>query len=214
LYTVNHSVHKFAGYEFSRLPQPLRLIVSILGSLVNPASIGAVVALIIGLVPFLHRAFFSDFEQGGWLKPWLTTSLQNVGGLFTALQMFVVGSLLNASVIGKHESAPLSKRALGVTFFIRFILWSVIGIPLIYLLASRTTLLSDDPILWFAMMLMPIGPPAMILSTTLEVAGADEKDQTSVAKVLMVFYGVTPVICFVVVGALKAAEAAKTARGL
>lgn len=36
------------------------------------------------------------------------------------------------------------------------------------------------------MMLMGIGPPAMILSTTLEVAGADEEDQISVAKVLTV----------------------------
>lgn len=36
------------------------------------------------------------------------------------------------------------------------------------------------------MMLMGIGPPAMILSTTLEVAGADEKDQINVAKVLTV----------------------------
>ena len=47
-------------------------------------------------------------------------------------------------------------------------------------------MLSDDPILWFTMMLMPIGPPAMILATVLEVAGASEDDQTTVAKVLAV----------------------------
>lgn len=34
------------------------------------------------------------------------------------------------------------------------------------------------------MMLMGIGPPAMILSTTLEVAGTDDQDQISFAKVL------------------------------
>lgn len=125
VYTANSKVHTFANKEFSRLPHPLQSVLSTLGALVNPASLGAVVAMIVGLIPFLHRAFFSDFEDGGWLKPWLTTSLQNVGGLFTALQMFVVGSMLNQSMGGTKKSAPLSKKALGFTFFIRFILWSL-----------------------------------------------------------------------------------------
>ncbi|KAG9000837.1 hypothetical protein FRB94_005115 [Tulasnella sp. JGI-2019a] len=215
MYTWNHEVHDAMDREFDKLPPMAKSTVSIAAALINPASISAMIAMIIGLTPFLHRLFFNSFEDGGYLKPWLTVSIQNIGNLFTALQMFVVGGLLNVSLEKKGEgNNKLSKSAVAVTFFIRFILWAAIGIPLIYFLASRTTILSDDPILWFTMMLMPIGPPAMILSTTLEVSGADEKDQISVAKVLTFFYGVTPVICIAVVAALKAAEAAKEIRGL
>ncbi|KAG8852945.1 hypothetical protein FRB96_008464 [Tulasnella sp. 330] len=214
MYTWNHEVHNVIDREYSKLPPAAQSTVSVLAALVNPASIGAVIAMIIGLTPFLHKLFFNNFEDGGYLKPWLTVSIQNIGNLFTALQMFVVGGLLNVSLEKKGGNDKLSKSAMAVTFFIRFILWGAVGIPLIYYLASRTTLLSDDPILWFAMMIMPIGPPAMILSTTLEVSGAPEKDQISVAKVLTFFYSVTPIICIAVVAALKAAEAAKSIRGL
>ncbi|KAG8884986.1 hypothetical protein FRB98_002074 [Tulasnella sp. 332] len=187
--------------------------VSVFAALINPASIGAVLAVFIGLTPSLHKVFFSKFEEGGYLRPWLTVSIQNVGNLYTVLQMFVVGGLLNVS-LQKTGDNKLRKSAVAITFFVRFILWGVIGIPLIYYLASRTTLLSDDPILWFAMMIMPIGPPAMLLSTVLEVTGAPERDQIAIAKVLAILYSVTPVICITVVAALKAAEAAKLVRGL
>jgi len=199
--------------QYRRLPPTLKSSVSVAGALLSPAFIGAVIAMIIGLTPVLHRAFFEDFEDGGWFKPWLTISFQNIGELFTSLQMFVVGSHLNATMSGTQQRTKLSKPALGVTFFIRFIFWTVVGVPIIYLLATRTNLLSDDPILWFSMMLMPIGPPALILSTTLEVAGTAEEDQRSVAQVLTAFYAITPLICFAVVAALKAAEAATRARG-
>ncbi|KAG8856613.1 hypothetical protein FRB96_006373 [Tulasnella sp. 330] len=210
MYTWNYDVMNRA---YSKLSPAGQATVSVFAALINPASIGAVLAVFIGLTPSLHKVFFSKFEEGGYLRPWLTVSIQNVGNLYTVLQMFVVGGLLNVS-LQKTGDNKLRKSAVAITFFVRFILWGVIGIPLIYYLASRTTLLSDDPILWFAMMIMPIGPPAMLLSTVLEVTGAPERDQIAIAKVLAILYSVTPVICITVVAALKAAEAAKLVRGL
>lgn len=52
--------------------------------------------------PKLHRAFFADMQDGGWLHAWLTSSIKNVGELFTALQMFVVGSELYKSMDGRE----------------------------------------------------------------------------------------------------------------
>jgi len=103
-----------------------------------------------------------------------------------------------------------------------------ISIPLIWAIASKTKLLDADPMLWFSMMLMPTGPPAMILVALTDVMGAEETMKMTVAKFLTVSsyvyfvspiylltcnmqqisYAITPMICFAVVGALKATEAA------
>jgi hypothetical protein len=62
--------------------------------------------------------------------------------------------------------------------------------------------------LWFSMMLMPTGPPAMILVALTDVTGAAESMKMTIAKFLTISYAITPMICFAVVGALKATEAA------
>jgi nitrate reductase NapE component len=57
-------------------------------------------------------------------------------------------------------------------------------------------------------MLMPTGPPAMILVALSDVNGSPEKQKMAIAKFLTVSYAITPLICFAVVGSLKASEAA------
>jgi hypothetical protein len=42
--------------------------------------------------------------------------------------------------------------------------------------------------LWFAMMLMPTGPPAMKLITMVQVSDASEEDENTMAKLLTVNY--------------------------
>ena len=63
---------------------------------------------------------------------------------------------------------------------------SSISISVIYLLASHTNLLDADPILWFTMMLMPTGPPAMKLTALADVSGSTEMEKMSIAKFLCV----------------------------
>jgi hypothetical protein len=83
-----------------------------------------------------------------------------------------------------------------------------ISIAIIYALATKTEVLDADPMLWFAMMLMPTGPPAMILVALSDVNGSPDLEKMAIAKFLTVMYGITPLICFAVVGSLKATEAA------
>lgn len=67
---------------------------------------------------------------------------------------------------------------------------SSISISLIYLLASRTSWLSQDPMLWFTMMLIPTGPPALKLTALADMNGSSEDEKMSIAKFLSVSFGV------------------------
>ncbi len=177
----------------------------------NAPLIGALIGALIGLVPPLHRVFFNSQEKGGFLNAWLTTSISNIGDLFASLQVVVVGVTLSSSLRklkrGEH-SGHVSVLATLFIVFVRFILWPVISIAVIWLLATKTHVLSDDPMLWFTMMLMPTGPPAMKLVAMADVSGADDEEKLATSKLLAISYAVTPLICFAVVGALKASQAA------
>jgi hypothetical protein len=78
-----------------------------------------------------------------------------------------------------------------------------ISIGTVYVVASKTNWLDDDPMLWFVLMLMPTGPPATKLTALADVSGADEDEKMSIAKFVTICYMISPVICFAVVGALK-----------
>jgi len=61
-------------------------------------------------------------------------------------------------------------------------------------------------VLWFSMMIMPSGPPAMSLIPMADVSGKDEAVKMTVAKLLTGMYALSPVLAFVVTIALKAAQ--------
>jgi len=112
---------------FHKLPNTVQAILSFLASMANAPFIGAALALISGLIPPLHKAMFNDMQAGGWLKAWFTSSLKNVGELFTALQMFVVGTKLSTSIDqeifeGETEETRVPKRSLAIIYLWRFIL--------------------------------------------------------------------------------------------
>ena len=50
----------------------------------------------------------------------------------------------------------------------------------------ETNVLSNDPLLWFIMMLMPVGPSALKLMALADVNGADQEVKMSIAKFLTV----------------------------
>ncbi|EHY57171.1 hypothetical protein HRR83_002665 [Exophiala dermatitidis] len=259
----------------------------------NAPLLGAILGTVIGLITPLHRAFFNDTEQGGIFTAWLTSSLDNIGGLFVPLPVLVAGVSLytsmkevqrrrkeNADVsqsgdddgirrrsgggggrvrfsdendatpsnssIGNHNDtntnaeansnsgpstesvsayAPAASKGksktkpfkpeshlpwLTVTYIliIRFVVWPIASIALIYVVASRTNLLGSDPMLWFAMMLMPTGPPAMKLITLVQVSDGDEEDEMNIAKLLTISYIISPILSITVVGGLRASQAA------
>jgi auxin efflux carrier family protein len=157
----------------------------------NAPLLGAVLGAVIGLVPALHVAFFSDTEDGGIFTAWLTESFKNIGSLFVPLPVVVAGVSLYVSTRKIKGEGSRSGTPWLTTLFVlvvRFAIWPVISIGVIYLLAKKTNSLGDDPMLWFTLMLMPTGPPAMKLITMVEVSNADEEDEDKIAKLLTVSF--------------------------
>ena len=187
----------------------------------NEPTIGAVIGLILGVTPSLHRSFFGSTSEGGLFTAWLTASLVSLGQSFVPLQVIVVGFTLSASFHQGHFSRNQQHRQgflkrFGptlVVLLIRFAIWPLVSLVLIYLLATYTNILSQDPVLWFTMILMPAGPPAMKLIAMANVGDAEESAKISVARILAIAYICVPLLSFSVVGALNAVEKAMRVTG-
>lgn len=159
----------------------------------NAPLIGALIGAFIGLIPALHTAFFADTQDGGVFTAWFTSSLQTIAQLFVPLPVLVAGvSLFTSIKLSRHqESTPENSTPWLTTLFIlvvRFVLWPVISIATIYSLAKHTNILGDDPMLWFAMALMPTGPSAMKLITMIQVSYGSAAEEQKIAKLLTVSY--------------------------
>ncbi|KAG9240162.1 auxin efflux carrier [Calycina marina] len=177
----------------------------------NAPLMGAVLGTIIGLVSPLKRAFFNNTFDGGILSAWLTPSLKSIGDLFVPLPVVVAGVSLYLSMQQSRKEAAKDGTPWPTTIFIlvvRFVLWPLISIGIVYLLAKNTTILGQDPMLWFTMMLMPTGPSAIKLITMVQVGEGSDKEQQKIAQLLTISYVISPVLAFTVVGALRASHAA------
>ena len=140
--------------QWDKLPPWLASVLQFSYAFLHAPLIGAVTGAIIGLVPPLHKAFFGDPENGGIFTAWLTDSVKQIGGLFAALQVVVVGVKLSSSMRKMkrgEDSGNVPWVPLVFVTIMRFVVWPAISISFIYGLASRTGLLDADPILWFAM---------------------------------------------------------------
>ncbi|KAK5937765.1 hypothetical protein PMZ80_009894 [Knufia obscura] len=207
-----HNVLYMHNIHPSQVTSTTRSFFSTLWSFFNAPLIGALIGCVIGLVPALHKAFFADSNEGGIFTAWLTASLKNAGELFVSLQVIVVGVKLSSSLRkmkrGDGNAGRIPWGAAIFVFSIRYIFWTLVSIPIIYGLAKNTKTLDADGILWFSMMLMPLGPPAMSLIPMADVSGKDEKIKMAVAKLLTGMYAASPVLAFAVTAALKASQKA------
>ena len=186
---ASHTTYNTLASYYQHLPNLLQKILLTLWEFINPPMIGAALGALIGLVPALHRLFFSSQQEGGYLNAWLTSALRNVGDLFAALQVIVVGIKLSASMLKwkKGEaSGSMPWMAFVVVVLVRFVIWPAISIGVVYGLVLKGGVLSADPILWFAMMLMPTGPPALSLTAMADCNGASEGEKFTIAKFLTV----------------------------
>ena len=88
------------------------------------------VGVILGSVPQLHKAFFNHSDDGGIFNAWLTSSVKNIGQLFTTLQIFIVGGKLGLSFERmKGGTGRIPFRAILTIFLVRLVLWPVYVYP-------------------------------------------------------------------------------------
>ncbi|KAJ6015218.1 Auxin efflux carrier [Penicillium herquei] len=230
IHTLNTHIKRYKTRLSSLLPTRMKqnFMASFGSPFADVAICCTILGAILGLVPTLHRAFFARDEDGGIFHAWLTTSVRNLGRLFTTLQIFLVGCKLGVTIErmilerrgqqdgGDEITAENSERdgssgripipAMVFVFIFRLILWPAISISMIYGFA-KTGVLGDDPMLWFSMMLMPAGPPALVILGLAELAQASDGEKMAIAKSLTIMYALSPVVCFTITGALKAVEA-------
>ncbi|KAL8656476.1 MAG: hypothetical protein Q9226_002649 [Calogaya cf. arnoldii] len=173
---------------WGRLGPNTRWVLDLLYAFLNAPLVGAVLGAVIGLTPPIHRAFFNDSQQGGFFKAWLTSSLQNVGKIFAPLQVVVVGVKLSnclRKMKRGEQSGTIQWQPSTIVLLMRFIIWPAISISVIYFLGTRTELLPQDPILLFALMLMPAGPPAMTISSLADITESKPEEKMAVSKLLV-----------------------------
>lgn len=202
---------------FEACPEWLQKSLSFAAQFINAPIVGALIGAFLGLTPGVNTWFFAKPDEGGYFKAWLTQSIENIGDLFATLQLVVVGSKLSASLAKAkkgEDSGKVDWKPLATIFLIRFLLWPAASISLIWVIASKTSWLTPDPILWFVMMLMPTGPPATKLTALADVSGAEEKQKLAISKFLTISYAASPVICIAVVGSLKAVKSVMEKQGM
>ncbi|KAK1753822.1 auxin efflux carrier [Echria macrotheca] len=205
---VSRSAYTAASNLWDKTPHALQTFTAHVVRFISPPIFGAAIGMALGLAPPLHRLFFNDPTDGGYFKAWLTSSVKNLGELFVALQVIVVGAKL-AHGLRRMRRGEQAGRLPGVavTFvlFVRFVMWPVISILAITYIARNGTL-GDDPVLWFTMMLMPTGPPAMKLTALAEATHADDEEKMAITKFLSISYALSPVITPTIMMGLKACK--------
>jgi Membrane transport protein len=126
----------------------------------NPPLTGALLAVIIGLVQPLKHEFY---DTEGFFFGSVTTSLINIGELFTALMLFVLGAGLQ---IKTTSGGRPPWGVLLYIFVMRFFVIPALGLVIVWQVVKAGWLVDDahegkgtDPIMIFIMCLMPAGPP-------------------------------------------------------
>ncbi|KAJ7640540.1 membrane transport protein-domain-containing protein [Mycena rosella] len=160
---------------------------------INPPLMGGLLAVGFGLIPWFHRELFGP----GILSP-ISDSISNVGKLFSALQMLVLGSHLYSK-----KGTKTKPFFLVWLFTYRFVIAPALSISVVYFI--RTTwpnLIDKDPMLDFVLAMSNVGPPALTLSAVAVMAELPSDVEGQVSRILTVSYAVTPLIAFPVTIAL------------
>jgi predicted permease len=126
----------------------------------NPPLTGALLAVLVGIIPPIKHEFY---HEEGFFYGTVTTSLTNIGELFTALMLFVLGASLQLKAQGDSRIPIL---VLIYIYIMRFFVMPAIAIVVVWKISDWGWLdddahqgLGGDPMMKFIMCLIPAGPP-------------------------------------------------------
>lgn len=130
---ASRTLHSKGSKKWEKLPDWARTGLEFAYGFVNPPMCGAIIGAVIGLAPPLHRAFFNDSQEGGIFNAWLTASIKNIGELFAAMQVVVVGVKLSSSLRKwkrGEDSGDVPWLPTTCVLLIRFVFWPVYVYPI------------------------------------------------------------------------------------
>ncbi|KAK7692584.1 hypothetical protein QCA50_004214 [Cerrena zonata] len=163
----------------------------------SPPLMGAIVAIIIGITPQLHKIFYMKDSA---VYTSLTQSLKNLGDLFVALQSVVVGAELALVPHANPGKVPAI-----FTLTVRFVIMPALSLLFVWGTAGRGWY-TDDKLVWFLLVLIPSGPSAMLLASVAEIVNTD---QGPICGYLAISYLLSPliaVVCSLALETVKAVE--------
>ncbi|KAJ6584891.1 auxin efflux carrier [Mycena capillaripes] len=154
-------------------------------SAINPPLLGGILAVCFGLIPWFHKELFGS----GILSP-ISESINNVGKLFSALQMLILGAHLYSKKGSKAQPFFLAWL-----FTYRFVLAPALSISVVYFIRTKwPNLMDDDPMLDFVLAISNTGPSALTLSAIAMMADLPSEVEGQVSRILTFSYAVTPFI--------------------
>jgi predicted permease len=165
----------------------------------NPPLVGGLAAIAFGLIPFAQSQLFSS---SGWLSP-IADAIKNIGGLYTVMQMLVLGAHLYSK--GGGRAPTWSTLWL---FAYRFFLAPALSIGVVGLLQRYApgVLGNDEKAFRFVLMIGNVGPPALTLSAIAEMSDLPEETEGEVSQVLLLSYAATPLIALSITAALEVVQ--------
>ncbi|CAG8544269.1 7316_t:CDS:2 [Acaulospora colombiana] len=171
-------------------PHPIRAITEFFGKVMNPPLCAALLAVIVGVVPFLRSLFFGS---GAPLTA-VTLTIESFGSISVPLTLLTLGAQL--------KNIPRTKSAhywsIGYTMLSRFIAMPIIGIVIV--LATRHLYL-EDPMLLFVLVMLASGPTAVNCMNLAQFTGTFQEEMAT-----LLFYSyiaAAPTITLLVVGLLS-----------
>lgn len=126
LHKTNKHTHSIVNLSMEKLPSFLQVAITAVYNFMTPPLVGAIIGAVIGLAPPLHRLFFADSNEGGYLNAWLTQSIKNVGQLFVTLQVVVVGVKLAQALRKEKRGENIEKlnwTPVVIVSVVRYIIW-------------------------------------------------------------------------------------------
>ncbi|KAF7365285.1 Dual specificity kinase 1 [Mycena venus] len=163
-------------------------------SAMNPPLMGGILAVCFGIIPWFHTELFG----AGVLSP-ISDSINNVGKLFSAMQMMILGAHLYSK-----KGSNVQPLLLAWLFTYRFILAPALSISVVYFI--RTTwpnFLDNDPMLDFVISISNTGPSALTLSAVAVMADVPSDVEGQVSRIISFCYAVSPFIAFPMAVAMR-----------
>ncbi|CAG8653126.1 998_t:CDS:2 [Funneliformis caledonium] len=169
----------------------VRSIYNSIIEIMNPPLYAAIIALFVGTIPFLKGIFFGDNSP---LYGTVTRTMETLGDISVPLNLLTLGAQLKNLPRAKgQEMLP----AISWVMMCRFVIMPIIGVTVVIITKDYYL---NDPMLWFVLMLLASGPPAVNCMNLSQLTGSFQEEM--VALLFYSYAAVAPLIALLIMAML------------
>ncbi|CAG8443058.1 6106_t:CDS:2 [Diversispora eburnea] len=157
------------GKEENHHPFKLENIKHFLNKIMNPPLYATLLALLVSAIPYLRSLFFSENAP---LSP-ISLTIDSLGSVTVPLTLITLGAQLKN--LPRTKGKEIFSTILYIMFN-RFIIMPLIGIAIILL--TRNWYI-NDPMLWFILIMLACGPPAVNCMNLTQFTGTFQEEMAA-----------------------------------